>query len=234
MPPKVATALAAVLVVAVPVILVGNAVWLLLGPWFVEFQYALPGFPADPAGLGDPQRAELAKTGVGAVRPIGEGVELLREARLPGGEPAFDEREVSHMADVRGVMAGLLIVWGIALACAVAAGLALRRLGQPGSARRALCRGALLTVAGMALLGVFMAVAFDTFFDAFHGLLFEDGTWRFDDSATLRRLYPDAFWGVAGATVAVLVLAQAAALLAGLRDAGPARPRYGRRATPRM
>lgn len=217
MPPKVTATLAVVLAATVPVLLAGNAVWLLSNSWLVDAQYALPGFPADSYGLSGSERAELAKTGVRSVRPGGEGVELLREARLPGGEAAFGPREVDHMADVRRLMTGLLVAWGVALACALAAGLALARLAAPGAAARALRRGALLTLGAIALLAVFMAVSFDAFFDAFHGLFFAEGSWRFDDRATLRRLYPDAFWGAAGAAAAVLILAQAAALLAVLR-----------------
>lgn len=214
---KVATALSTVLVAALPLVLVGNAVWLLLNTWFVEIQYALPGFPVDPEGVQDPQRTELAKTGVRAIQPGSEGVALLEEARLADGAPAFEEREIRHMADVRGVVAGLLVAWAVALACAVAAGFALRRLGEPGSVNRALLRGALLTVVAMALLGILLAIAFETFFDAFHGVFFADGTWQFKEHFTLRQLYPDAFWGIAAATVAAVVLLQAIAVVAGLR-----------------
>ncbi len=217
MPGKLVTALTALIVVALPLILVGNAVWLLLNSLFVEAQYALPGFPVDPDGVQDPARTELAKTGVASIRPGSEGVALLEAARLPNGEPAFDAREVRHMADVRSLVTGLTIAWAVALAGAVAAGVALRRLAEPDALRRALFRGALVTVVGMVLLGLLMAVSFETFFEGFHELLFEPGTWRFSDADTLRQLYPDAFWSIAGATVAVLVLAQAAAIAIPLR-----------------
>lgn len=217
MPRNVATALSVMLIVALPLVLVGNAVWLLLNSWFIEIQYALPGFPVDPEGVQDPERTDLAKTGIRAIRPGSEGVALLEEARLANGAPAFEPREIRHMADVRGLISALLIAWGVALACTVAAGLALRRLGAPSAVGRALSRGAVLTVASMALLGALMAIAFETFFDAFHGIFFADGTWQFKDRFTLRQLYPDAFWGIAGGTVAALVLLQAIAILVGQR-----------------
>lgn len=210
---KLLKALVALAALALPLVLTGNAVWLLLaGSWFVDFQYALPGFPVDPDGVQDPARTELAQVGVASVRPLGEGVELLREARLPGGAAAFDAREVQHMADVRELMTALLVTWAIAAACLAATLLALHRLAAPGTLARALRLGALVTIGAMAVLGLFMAVAFETFFDGFHGIFFAGDSWRFADTDTLRQLYPDAFWGIAGATVAVLVLAQAVAL----------------------
>lgn len=214
---NIATALSVVLIVALPLLLIGNAVWLLLNSLFIEFQYALPGFPVDPEGVQDPKRTDLAKTGIRAIRPGSEGIVLLEEARLANGRQAFEPREIRHMADVRGLISALLIAWGLALACAVAAGLALRRLAAPGAVGRALSRGALLTVVSMALLGILMAITFETFFDAFHGVFFAEGTWQFKDRFTLRQLYPDAFWGIAGGTVAALVLLQAIAIFVGLR-----------------
>lgn len=212
-----ATALSTLIVAAIPIILIGNTVWLLMNPWFVEAQYSLPGFPSDTRGLSDQARTDLAITGIRSVRPYGDGVELLREARLPSGEPAFREREVSHMEDVRGIVAGFLTAWAIALVCAVTAAVGLRRLGNPGSVSRSVLKGALLTIAAMVLIGAFAVVDFDAFFSAFHGIFFEGDSWRFDSSFTLRRLYPDIFWGVAAGTMAAIVLLQAAALVAGLR-----------------
>ncbi|MEX1142466.1 MAG: DUF1461 domain-containing protein [Thermoleophilaceae bacterium] len=69
----------------------------------------------------------------------------------------------------------------------------------------------------MALLAVFMVVAFGAFFASFHGLFFEGDSWRFSDTATLRRLYPDSFWAIAAAALAALVAAQAAVVALALR-----------------
>lgn len=208
--------LSALIVIAVPVILIGNALWLLINPWVVEAQYALPGFP-DPQGLSDGERTDLAITGIRSIRPGGDGVELLREARLPTGDPAFVQREISHMEDVRALVAGFLRAWAVAVAVAIAAAIALRRLGPPGSVGPPLVAGALLTVGAMALAGLIMLVSFEFFFDGFHGVFFEGDSWRFNETYTLRALYPDAFWGVAGGAMAALVLLQAAALIAVVR-----------------
>lgn len=206
------SALAVLVALALPLVLTGNAVWLLLTSLTVDVQYGLPGFPVDPDGVQDPARTALAKEGVRSIRPGGEGVQLLRDARLPDGRPAFTPRETRHMADVREVVATALTAWGVALVVGAAALVALRRLAAPGVVRTTLVRGALGTLVAMGLLGAVMAVDFDWFFVAFHDLLFEPGTWRFRSGLSLRQLYPDAFWAIAGAAVAVLVLLQASAV----------------------
>lgn len=203
---------AAVVALALPLVLTGNALWLLLTSLTVELQYALPGFPVDPDGVKDPARTALAKEGVRSIRPGGAGIGLLLEARLPDGRPAFTPRETRHMSDVRGVVAVALTAWGVALVAGGAALLALRRLAPPGVVRTALRRGALGTLVLMGVLGAVMAVDFDWFFVAFHDVLFEPGTWKFKRVFTLRQLYPDVFWAIAGAAVAFLVLLQGAVI----------------------
>jgi integral membrane protein (TIGR01906 family) len=220
MRPKLALALSALIVAAVPAILIGNTLWVLVNPWFVHAQYSVPGFPADSHGLNDQERTDLAVTGIRAVRPGSDGVEKLREARLPSSDLAFEEREIQHMADVRGLVAGFLTVWAVALVLTVAAALGLRQLGAPGSVGSALVAGAFLTVAAMALVGLIMLINFEVFFDGFHGVFFEGDSWRFNSSYILRQLYPDFFWGVASGTMAALVVLQAVALVAGFRPRG--------------
>ncbi|MDP9188055.1 MAG: DUF1461 domain-containing protein [Actinomycetota bacterium] len=212
---RIAIALSVLVVAAIPAVLIGNTLWVLIVPWLIDAEYALPGFPADPEGLGDAERKDLALTGMDSIRPFGEGTDVLREARLPDGEPAFTEREIAHMKDVRALIAGVLIAWAVALVVAIAGTLALRRRGERGSPT--LVAGAWLTLGAMALIGVVMLIDFEFFFDGFHGIFFEGDSWRFNESYTLRRVYPDFFWGAAAGGMAVLVAAQAAALIVGLR-----------------
>jgi len=216
-------ALGAVVAAAIPFVLVGNAVLVGMQPWIVDAVYAVPGVPDDPLGLAGAARERLATLGVRAVRPFDAGVGLLRDARLPDGAPAFTARELRHMQDVRDLVGVILRAWAVALAAGLAAGLALHRRAGGAAVARAVRRGARATLALGALLGLGLLVAFDPVFEAFHGLFFAGDSWRFADERTLRRLYPDAFWAVAGCLLAVIVAAQAVAL------ARPLRPRRRRR-----
>src|SRR5262245_27839935 len=126
-------ALSALLIAAVPTVLIGNALWLLVNPWLVHAEYAIPGFPDDALDLDQGERTDLAVTGIRSVRPLDEGVVLLEEARLPDGDPAFDQRELVHMQDVRDLIGRFLVAWAVAIAAGVGAGVGLRRLGEPGA-----------------------------------------------------------------------------------------------------
>lgn len=205
---------------ALPAILLGNALWVAAGPWLPEAEYGLPGFPAPYIELSGSEREELADAGIRSIRPGGEGIAELREATLPGGEPAFRQREIVHMEDVRGVVGAFLAAWAAGMLVVGAGGLALARIGPPGAFGRALLAGSALSVAAMAAAGLVMLVSFEAFFESFHGLFFEGDSWRFSETYTLRSLYPDEFWTVAGALVAVLVAGQAALVVLAVRGLG--------------
>jgi integral membrane protein (TIGR01906 family) len=210
---KAGPALSAAITAVVPVAIVGNALWLVLDPWLIDAQYALPGFPDDRLGLRDSQRTELAETGLRSVRPFDDGLRPLREARLPDGTAAFSEREIRHMGDVRAVIAGFFAAWAIALGVLAAAVIRLRRSGRAATVRRAARRGCAAALGLIGVLAIVALVDFDAFVTAFHGVFFEAGSWRFSDGHTLPELYPDAFWAAAAAVMCALIGLQAGAVL---------------------
>lgn len=212
MHPRILATLRALVVVAVPLLLVGNMLWVLAQPWLVTALYALPGIPAPMAGSTATEQAALATTGVRAIQPAGAGIEPLRDARLPDGALAFTPREVTHMEDVRAVVDAFVIGWGVAAVVVVVGLLAARGFGGREAVLRALGRGAWLTLAVIGVAGLGMLVSFDAFFVAFHGVFFEGSSWRFEADATLLELYPERFWVLSGGLAAALILGQALAL----------------------
>ena len=197
-------------IVALPLVMAGNSLLLLLVPWLADLQYALPGFPDDPIGLSPGERVELAREGIRSIWPIGPGSELLVQARLPWGEPAFTADEVTHMEDVQGVVRGALLLWLVAVVVLAGSLARLRSRGGPDAVRRAFRGGAVATVVALAAVGFFALVSFDTFFRSFHELLFEPGSWEFAADSTLISLYPSRFWATATALLITLTLVQAA------------------------
>jgi integral membrane protein (TIGR01906 family) len=121
------------------------------------------------------------------------------------GGPVFDERERSHMADVRGVV---LVFYALVLAAL--AGLLVVGVVSRGSAwfRRAVALGAGgLAVGAVAVGGAFL-LFFDTAFTLFHQLLFSAGTWTFDPATDrLVQLFPYQFWTETSVAIAVVGLA---------------------------
>jgi integral membrane protein (TIGR01906 family) len=210
------SALTVLVAALVPVLLVTTSLRIVVNDWIVRFEYGLGGVPADRFGLESGERERLALLGLESISPGTRGVELLENARLPDGEPAFAPRELTHMQDVRDLVVTMLTAQLIAAAALAATGLG---LAWPRTTRavvpRGLRWGVLGTVALAAACGVAMLVAWDWFFESFHRLFFEGDTWRFPSSDTLIRLYPNEFWVGVGSWLAGLTVALGAAVWIG-------------------
>jgi integral membrane protein (TIGR01906 family) len=207
---------AAAVALVIPAALVVNGLRLLANDWYVHAEYARPGFPDDPYGLAKDERTDLALIGLRSIQPHhSEGVQLLREARLPDGSPAFTEREIVHMQDVRTLVGALYWYHLGALALILVVALAFRRsTSARGLLSRALLAGGVLTLAGALLLVVLMLTAFDWLFTNFHLAFFEGESWRFPTSDTLIRIYPETFWSDFSIVLGALTVLQAVTLAA--------------------
>lgn len=152
--------------------------------------------------------------------PAGTAVSLAESARsfvVTGNtvartalEQALTSEAVSHLEDVRVVLAGanravillglVLIIWWFA-----------RGRRDPQQTGAAFGHAALLLALGAGLALAVALTDFDTFFSAFHGLFFAEGTWTFPSDSVLIQLFPQPFWTWAGVAWAALVLAIAVA-----------------------
>jgi integral membrane protein (TIGR01906 family) len=210
-----AVALVALVALAVPPILVVNALRVLANDSFVRFEYGRSGFPADRYGLTEDERERLALLGLRSIRPGTEGVVLLERATLPDGSPAFDARELSHMEDVRSVFGAALRTQVVALVVIAALALGLAWTGLRAVVPRGLEIGAVATLAVAALGVPFILLGFDRFFTRFHEVFFEGDSWRFSDTDTLIRLYPERFWQDVSQLAAAITVGQAVVLALG-------------------
>ena len=187
---------------AFALLVVGLALYPMLQPTFtrvLEQQYG----QAHMAGL-SPQRM------LAVAEQVREFVAENDAASLPAsvdGRPGFDSAAVSHLRDVRRVLAGARTFTGV-LAALVVVWLAVE-----------IVRGSLRTISSALLLGaalcaVFVVVGalaglinFDALFAWFHGLFFAAGTWEFPADSLLIEAFPDGFWVAAGVAWAALVAA---------------------------
>lgn len=207
-------ALSVVVALAVPPILVVNGLRVLATDTFVRFEYGRDGFPADRYGLDRPERTRLALVGLESITPGGEGIDLLREARLPDGTPAFDSRELRHMEDVRSVFGAALRGQLVAVIAIATLALALSRTRRGRTVvPRGLLGGGAATLAIAALAVPVIVLGFDSFFVGFHELFFAPDTWRFSTTDTLLRLYPEVFWQHTSQLAAAITVGQAALLV---------------------
>jgi integral membrane protein (TIGR01906 family) len=203
--------LQAVIVVAVPVVLVVLPIRVLMHPRWVYFEYGRPDFPADDFGFTPQERTQLAVTGIDSI--IGpRGVVVLQEARFSDGSPAFNEREVSHMQDVRVVTGNIYFAQVVLFIAAVIAAVALVRGMAQAAAASALLTGAIVTVVLLVALVVFVLTGFDTFFTTFHRVFFSGDTWLFNYTDTLIRLYPVQFWFDAATVIGATSIVEAMVL----------------------
>jgi integral membrane protein (TIGR01906 family) len=200
-----------VIVAAVPVVLVVMPIRVLMHPRWVYFEYGRPDFPPDDFGFTPQERTRLAITGIDSI--IGpRGVVVLQEAKFSDGSPAFNEREINHMLDVRVVTANIYLAQGVLFTAAVMAVVALVRGNAQAAACVAMLTGAIVTVVLLVALVVFVLTGFDTFFTTFHHVLFSGDTWLFDYTDTLIRLYPVQFWFDAATVIGVTSIVEAIVL----------------------
>lgn len=200
-----------VLQVAILLTFLLTSVRLLLTRGFIRFEYAIPGFPADPYGFTKTDRIHYADIALDYLLND-EGIEFLGELELENGSPAYGARELRHMQDVKQVTQAALRVWLGAGLVAVALGLLLWQAAGLAELTQALVGGARLTALVMALLLVGLLIGFSVVFVGFHRVFFEGNTWLFNYSDTLIRLFPELFWQVAFATISVGTLTQSGVL----------------------
>jgi integral membrane protein (TIGR01906 family) len=196
----------------IPVVLVLTAVRLLMMPAFLTFEYNTPNFPADTYGF--TQEDRLYWSNITLEYLLNDaGIEFLGDQRFAGGDPLYNSRELSHMVDVKNALRVALAVWRLALAALVLLAIWAWQGAWIDAYRRGLGRGGWLTAIAIAVIIVFVLLSFGVFFVAFHNVFFEPGTWVFEFSDTLIRLFPERFWR--DIFIYVGVLAGGAGLLIG-------------------
>lgn len=202
-----------IVTLVLPVALVLSAVRILLTPAFVSFEYNTPGFPADPYGFTKQQRLHWANVALDYLLNS-SGISFLGDLRFQDGQPLYNERELQHMSDVKNVVRKALYVWYVSLVALLGLGIwSLADHWWP-EFRRGLGRGGWLTVFLLGSIIIFVLLSFNMLFVAFHEVFFAAGTWTFQYSDTLIRLFPERFWQIA--FLAIGLLSGGAGLLLGI------------------
>ncbi len=194
-----------IITLCLPFALASFAIGTVIGNWLPQFEYNNRVAP-DIYGWEKEERLELALVAVEYLSVRGsaeETIYLLEEQINPDtGEPLYNEREISHMIDVKhltdairrgGWVLGIVVVAGVTL-------LLYRNETEP-TAYRAIRNGGYAGIAILVGIGLFMAVAWSTFFTQFHELLFPAGSWTFYNTDSLIRLFPERLWQDVGAFI---------------------------------
>jgi integral membrane protein (TIGR01906 family) len=122
------------------------------------------------------------------------------------------------MIDAKLVFQTVLNFWYVALAGLLFLLLWALRGNWVDQFRQGLARGGWLTIFGIGTVILVILVGFGFFFVFFHQVFFDPGTWMFEYSDTLIRLFPERFWRDGFLTVGLLSVLGGLALALGFRS----------------
>lgn len=183
----------ALVTISTPFIFLMFAVRVMLTPLFLQVEYNLPGFPADPYGFTREQRLNFSKISVDYLIN-NEGIEFLQNQKIDEGTPLYNARELSHMLDVKVLVKNMLTAWLVLLLIWLLLLVWAWRGKWFLDFLLAVSNGGWLTLGIILFLLTAVLVDFDGLFTAFHHLFFEGDTWLFYYSDSLIRLFPMRFW----------------------------------------
>jgi len=213
---KISTFLSWLVTLLTPIFLLGVGLRVLLTPLFYNVEYRMPYFPPDPYGFTQEDRLHWAPYAVNYLINNAD-ISYLGDLTFEDGSPLYNERELSHMHDVKGVTQAALKVWYGAVILMVGLGIWARYGKWWQAYRQGLRRGGWLMIGLVIVLGLFGAFAFWQFFALFHSLFFEGESWIFLNSDTLIRLFPLQFWQDAFLWAGVIAVGSALALALALK-----------------
>lgn len=197
-----------------PIVIILLSARVMVNTWYPRFEYAKADFPPDSYGFTQADRLELGAVCINflnASEPPEEAIRMLVELRLPGtDQPLFNLYELSHMIDVKrltDILWRVLLAAGIVVVAGLAGLLVRRATRRDGYA--ALFVGGALTTGLLVVLIALVLLSWRWFFIAFHDVFFAAGTWTFNWTDSLIRLFPDRFWFDAGVLLVGGALAMA-------------------------
>jgi integral membrane protein (TIGR01906 family) len=179
--------------VMVPFVLLMLSIRILFTPLFMQLEYRMPGFPADTYGFTLDDRLHWSRVSLEYLLNDA-GIEYLADQRLPDGTPLYNERELSHMLDVKILVQQMIKVLWMLVGLLLVFGAWAWSGGWWRDFLRGLANGGRLTIGLIALILAAVAISFRELFTAFHRIFFVGDTWLFYFSDSLIRLFPMRFW----------------------------------------
>lgn len=184
---------AAMLIVCLPWFLALTSLLPLITPAFLRLQYARPDVP--PSSKFSPEERQALAAAAAHYLVSNEGIDYLARLEDADGTPLFNERELTHMVDVK-LLLGRALRLDLLLGLLVAVALGIL-LGQKETRQRTpfyLFTAALVAPALAVAALIVVPLQFRWFFVEFHHLFFAGDSWLFPRSDTLIQLFPETFW----------------------------------------
>jgi len=178
---------------AVPIIISGLSILILLSPMFMNLEYNRPNFPEDNYGFSTEERLIFGNQ---TRRYLVSSMSLddLRELKFADGDQIYTESELTHLEDVKVVLRGVLRVFAGAGAVLMLGGTVANTRNWKEDFLNAIFRGGKITTGLLIIILLLTLVSFQSLFTNFHMIFFEGESWLFYYSDTLIRLFPIRFW----------------------------------------
>jgi integral membrane protein (TIGR01906 family) len=129
--------------------------------------------------------------------------------RFEDGESIYNERELSHMKDVKDLVQLMIKIWLGAIALFIILLILSWRTHWLDTFFKAVSNGGWLTLGLIGLILAGVIIDFDELFTQFHHLFFTGDTWLFYSDDTLIRLYPIKLWSDAFIFMGVFTIVSA-------------------------
>lgn len=195
-----------------PFLLIMTAVRILIAPWYPQVEYRMPYFPPDTYGFSLEDRLKWSAPSIDYLTNNAD-LTFLSDLQFQDGTPLYNERELSHMQDVKKLVKNMILAWEILGAAFVVLLLLAWRgrwLPQLGGA---LANGGKFTITLILCILALVAVSFDWLFTMFHRIFFTGDTWIFLYSDSLIRLFPIPFWRDAFILMGIFTISAAVLLI---------------------
>lgn len=176
-----------------PLMIIFTSARIIFTPFYLNYEYQSPKFPADEFGFSTQERLKWANISLDYLFND-QGIEFLANQKMADGNPLYNERELSHMLDVKKLIQACVISWiAIAGFFVLMAVWSWRGKWQE-TFWQAIMRGGWLTVGLIVAILAAIAMSFDQFFTNFHHLFFTGDSWLFFETDSLIRLFPLKLW----------------------------------------
>ncbi len=176
-----------------PVMIIFSVARVLMTPLFPSIEYNMPAFPDDPYGFTKDERLKWSKLSIEYLMNNAD-ISFFDSYKLSDGSPLYNDRELSHMDDVKSLVHKALLVWNLSGFVFHVGVLLSLRSGDYESFKMGFLRGGYLTIGIIAAILLSVVINFDVLFTQFHSLFFQGDSWIFYYSDTFIRLFPIRFW----------------------------------------
>ncbi len=185
--------LLALVVITLPLFILMTSIRVFLSSIWLEFEYNYLDLPADPYGMTTFQRIEYSKGTMGFL--IGRSsLEELKRTTHDDGDIFFNDREISHLIDVKILIQIMIITWVVIGVFLVGMRFAFWRWKRQKEFWRSISTGGWVAVGLLIAIIFSVVINFDALFTKFHEIFFTGETWLFFTSDSLIRMFPMEFF----------------------------------------